>query len=267
MEWGRTLMIVGAGALVDAWVPVLAAMRANGYEDVHSENAANFAMARLVYIGRQLGTYAPSVPEWAPHRDDFRKKLAQLKDAISRGLLDAERGGTLRTRGDFSKVLNETVLSESGEAAIVTTNWDSVVENDAKKVHPNLKTYYLHGSAKGAGSIYLPTEIVEEPYRTEEEKAELVAIRRDVVRAITQATRVVLYGISVSPLDAELGQLIASGLHKSTVQEVHIVNPHFEEVGERVATLLNEESASVKLVGRHPANLGELTPLPLTKPG
>jgi len=68
-------LLVGAGALIDAWQPVLAAMQANRYEDVQSANAANFALARLVYIGRLLEGYCETVHEWKTHRDDFRAKL------------------------------------------------------------------------------------------------------------------------------------------------------------------------------------------------
>jgi len=263
----KTLAIIGAGALVDAWLPVMGAMRANGYENVHSANAANFVLARVVYIGRQLEGYTSRVPEGISHRDDFRTKLKGLKDAIADALEGAQLARKLVPRDEFSNVIRETVVEGSDEAAIVTTNWDSVVESEATNVHRGLKTFYLHGNTKGAGAIYLPTEIAEEPYRTEQEKTQLVAIRRDLVNAIAGATRVVLYGIAVSPLDVELGQLLASGLHKSSVAEVHIVDPYFEEVGERVVTLLGDKSSNVKLFGRHPSLLSETTVLPPARSG
>jgi hypothetical protein len=256
MPTHKTLAIVGAGALIEAWAPVIEGMRANG-DEVRTASAANFALARIVYVGRQLESYSNSVPEWDAHKLEFRANLKRLKEAVAWSLQRAQATGRLLARAELPTVVRKLVIEESDEAAIVTTNWDSVIEEAVRRIDAGLSTFYLHGSTKAPGSIYLPSEIAEEPYRTDGEKAQLVAIRRDLVRAITSATRLVLYGISVSPLDAELGQLLASGMHGSAIQEVHIVNPHFEDVCERLVTLVDDESPNIKVFGCHPSRLGE----------
>lgn len=267
MNLRRTLGIVGAGALIDGWRPVIEAMQAVGYAEVTSPNAANFALARIVYAVRQLEFYAPIVQEWVSRRDEFRAKLGRLRNAIADRLDEAQRSGRISPRAEFASVIRETIVDGSEEAGIVTTNWDFATEDAGHAVKDELPTYYLHGNTRRPGGLYLPTEIAEEPYRTEEEKGQLVGIRRDLVAAIRIASRIVIYGLSVSPLDAELGQLLASGLSGSTLEEVLIVNPEFREVGERVATLVEDDAPRVRILGCHPEQLRDVTMIPLSRSG
>lgn len=60
----------------------------------------------------------------------------------------------------------------------MTTNWDTVFENELKKIVVDdhdykaniIEVHYLHGNIHNGNLIYLPSEIVDEPYRTDEEK-------------------------------------------------------------------------------------------------
>ncbi|HET9960616.1 MAG TPA: hypothetical protein VFQ61_39365 [Polyangiaceae bacterium] len=98
--------------------------------------------------------------------------------------------------------------------------------------------------------------MVEEPYRSTPETDELKTIRTSLFRAIGKATRVVLYGVSISGLDVEFGQVLASALHGGSVHNVIVVKPTYPDVAERIATIVNDAERStthplLRAVGSH----------------
>jgi len=62
------------------------------------------------------------------------------------------------------------------------------------------------------------------------------------------ANRVILYGLAIDPLDAELGQTLAAGWSNSNLEEVFIVNPHHSVVAHRVNLLLGNRR-DVRVIG------------------
>jgi hypothetical protein len=65
------------------------------------------------------------------------------------------------------------------------------------------------------------------------------ALLRHCLRGLGEAHRVVLYGISLSPLDAELGQTLATGWNNPNLREIIVVVPDHEVVAHRVNLLLD----------------------------
>src|SRR4051794_13128719 len=55
----------------------------------------------------------------------------------------------------------------------------------------------------------------------------------------------VIYGLGLSALDAELGQILASGIHQGRLQQILVVNPHYVEVADRLATL--DDAGSLRM--------------------
>jgi hypothetical protein len=92
----------------------------------------------------------------------------------------------------------------------LTTNWDRVLENDLA-LGPE-SVVHIHGDVQAPSTLYLPTETSTEPYRTDEGNARLASFTRSAVQVIQGARQVCIYGLSLSPLDAELNVVLGVGL-------------------------------------------------------
>jgi hypothetical protein len=239
-------MVVGAGAVEGAWGPVIAALRATGFPDLVSASAANFALARLVYVAR-LAERDPETTPIARSREEVRAKLAEVKTAIARQLTEAASRDELRVRAEFAEVAHRLLLVSGSEMGVITTNWDSTVERAVQNLQSGQSVHYVHGHMEDGGGLYLPAEVAEEPYRERQHLQQLLVQRRAMVRAITNATRLIIYGLGLSALDAELGQILASGIHQSSVREIVVVNPQYVDVADRLATLNDAGSLTMPI--------------------
>lgn len=244
--------LLGAGVVRNSWLPVLRALQETDFPDVATSEGANFAMARLVYAGREVHRSNTT----AGFQEQFRVQLNRIRHAIGRALLEAQAGGELSVRSEFRNIMEAVVRRPGAQVALGTTNWDFVIERALKDEGLDNDVVHLHGTCEAGRGLYLPTEVAEEPYRTQTERASLVGSRGTLLRTMQRATHLVLYGLALSPLDAELGQVLASGMNGSTIREVLIVDPCYPAVAERLAGLTDFGSAPVQVVGTHPLDLG-----------
>jgi hypothetical protein len=251
-----TVVLVGAGAVRGAWPPVLDALRKVGFADVVTLDAANFAMPRLVYIAR-IAERDNEGTGIGRRRRDVREFLKHVKSTICVELRAAEAAGALSVHAEFRQVMQRLVLREGTHFQLVTTNWDHTVEHEFRLLRKDLEVFPLHGHVDDPNGLYLPTEVVEEPYRDRAELVELNNRRALLVRAITHAKRLVVYGLGLSSLDVELGQVLASGIHESTVREVVVVDPQYVRVAERIATLNDAGAKSLPIRCCRPERLEE----------
>ena len=235
MSRRSTVVLVGAGVVVGAWAPVLTALQSVGFPDLVTAEGANFAMARLVYVGRIAERDHERTPI-GRQRDEVRATMERVKSAIARELIAADARGELSVRAEFVDVMRR-LAPEDEDLTLITTNWDATVEHAIQRFRPDIHAFHLHGRVDEPAGMYLPSEIVEEPYRETAEFRRLNNGRAQLVRAITVATRLAVYGLGLSALDAELGQVLASGIHGSTVQEILVIDPRYVDVAERLATL------------------------------
>ena len=250
-----TIVFVGSGAVSGAWSPVIQALQRKRFPDVATVGGANFAMSRLVYTGRQIWRWARG-EKHRKLRQEFRETLLDVKRSIASALTEAVAAGSISIRAEFGSVMREIALKDTERVAVVTTNWEGTVEAAVDVFKLGLGVRYLHGSARDPEHMYLPTEIVEEPYRKRRVRDELSDRRREVVDGIGTASRLVLYGLALSPLDAELGQILASAMTGGRVSAIHIVDPQYPLVAERVAGLLDETSATrTAIYGMPPGDL------------
>ena len=125
-------------------------------------------LARYVHVGRALGRH-PDVDEWKEARARILRELSELKTAIARELENAERGRELTVRSGSRTCCGEFAIKGTDEVGVVTTNWDLALETAGHAVHAKIPFFYVHGNRRNPTTMYLPTEIVEEPYRTDEE--------------------------------------------------------------------------------------------------
>jgi hypothetical protein len=218
---------------------------------------ANAFLSRLVYLlrwfnsGRQIGESAARAREY--HFDVYSSVCA----AIRSELVAAEETGEISVRPEFSAVMDQLVVPGLGQLMLVNLNWDTVVDlvvqSHLSRTHiGNQNSLHVHGCASQGDALYLPSELTQEPYRSVDEDAAIGTLHGQIMWSLEKAERVVLYGLSLDPLDAELAQILASGWDNPSLKEIHIVNPDHELVVGRVRLLLNPER-SVEVVCHDPS--------------
>lgn len=256
-----TALIVGAGAVEGAWGPILKAL--TPFHDFPlTPDGANSYLARLVYL---LRWFASSSSE--PAKDDLKKLqevLRSTKSHIIKELKKAEKRGEIRARPSLEPLIEELLIPYGLDFVLITTNWDTVIEKSIektiKKILHGIKVRFgivhLHGSVAKLNTMYLPSEITKEPYRLRKDEQSIGSIHGTVWSTLESAHRVIIYGLSIDPLDAELSQTLAAGWSNPNLEEILIVDPNHEVVAHRVNLLL-DQSRDVLVKGLNPATLKE----------
>lgn len=138
---------------------------------------------------------------------------------------------------------------------VINMNWDTVVDN-ALNVHYNSKVdvIHLHGDIYN-GKLYFPSEIVREKYREEEDIEEFGELHRRTITSIEGSKRIILYGVSLDPLDAELLTTIWAGI-KGELKDVIVVSQErdLKTIVNRVKLVLPKKS-NVEVLAYDPKDL------------
>lgn len=250
----KSALIVGAGAVQHAWSPVIRALQTEFDFPIDGDSANSF-FARLVYLLR----WWYSTPDNELTRTNQKLHLDYLnllKSRITQELLDAQSAGELAVRPQLYSVIDHFLIPDRNKNAsfmLVNTNWDTVADEATRshliKTH-NGEVYplHIHGSVDDHRLIYLPSELTKEPYRTHDEDQLIGSIHGSIMRGLEDASRVVIYGLSLSPLDAELLQTLAAGFSNDNLKEVHVVDPDHKLVAGRVRLLLDPRK-TIRLIG------------------
>ena len=224
-----TALIVGAGAVENAWAPVVRAIQPY-YEVPLTPDGANCVLARLVYL---LRWYASIDSEFAKRELTRLKQFrAQIQRALCMELRKSQRLKEINVRKEFATIVMNLLIQDDRRLALmlITTNWDTVVATALSDIlnitmRGTLRPLHIHGSIDDEQTLYLPTEMTKEPYRTREEEQKIGGLHGSIWRGLEDAHRVILYGLSLSPLDAELGQTLAAGWSNQNLREINIVCP------------------------------------------
>ncbi len=265
----RAALLVGAGAVENGWAPVIRALQGYCYVPL-SAKGANFYMARLIYKLRfyiyKLRSYGTLDIDLARQEAAMLKDhLANIRKAICTELSAAQSSGEIKIRKEFDHVIEKLLLPDCNEFLMVSTNWDLVADKAITQVPKirgasskwNIRTLHIHGSIKKHNTLYLPSEVIREPYREKGEEEEIGNLHSSIMLGLEVAHRIVLYGLSISPLDAELSQLLLVGWDNPNLREILIVDPDHESIAERVMLLLRPREISVR--GYHPSDLASGT--------
>jgi hypothetical protein len=264
----NTAFFVGAGCEyflrgteeLSCWQPIFAAINSHAKADlIHDSESANFYFAFLVNQRRLF--------HWLKHSSEpaaisFREGTSSeqlnssvgtrkeehdtIKHAIAAALREAASEGSLRLRPRFEE---ELYRPQWGNVLCLTTNWDRVLATCTARA-----PIHLHGSTDNPADLFLPSEITEENYRSDQERKTHGKAVSDCWSSIEQADNLCLYGLSLSALDADLGQAISMGFseHLSKPLAVHIFNLEEACIGvERRLRLLCPERAAVTFTS-HP---------------
>lgn len=251
-------LIAGAGAVEHAWNPVLRALQRFVRVPLTIDGGNSF-LARIVYLARWFSSPFYDSQTHSHYRDAALKQLRDVKQAIAEELISAELAGEITHRTSLKPILDQLMLSSGAKIMFVTTNWDTVVPKAICEIlRPDwnfvLQPVHIHGSAADPNTLYLPSEVTQERYRQREEDLKIGTIHGTVWKNLELAQRVILYGISIDPLDAELGQTLAAGWSNRNLETIFIVNPNHSLVAHRVNLLLDPRHR-VRVIGLNPNTL------------
>lgn len=249
----RVTCLIGTGAVRGAWEPVLDAVRADG-NTVTDSDAANCLMARVVFLARwACSKMFKDCGGTAEERRQVVEELTNLTTRIAERLQRAEACGRLSMQPEFRDIVERFVVDHEDEFAFITTTWDGTVERALREVDSRFAAGHLHGRSTAGSQLYLPTEVAAEPYRDESTQRDLTLRHRVLQDRVHQSAKLVIYGLSLSPLDAEVAQMLASGMHESaSFREIVIVDPNHRLVATRLMTLLPISGPRIEITGYDP---------------
>lgn len=227
------VVLVGAGAVAGAWAPVLRALRTTispGLPD--DPDVGNLQMARLVHLLR-----------FAQARNgELLSELMGGLRGLRREIASEIRGATERKELHARQTFVETVVSlreRIPDLSVITTNWDVSLDEALASLTPPLRVLHLHGSIADPDYLYLPTEFSADAYHSEEEVYRHERALRLGIEAVARATELVVYGLSLSPLDAELCQILWLGLEgRAKLEAVCVFDIQPDFVARRIEAIL-----------------------------
>ncbi|OJX52257.1 MAG: hypothetical protein BGO88_17040 [Flavobacterium sp. 38-13] len=252
MKKNRVALLIGAGAVENAWAPVLNAIKEFCGIDTTADGA-NFVLANWIYMLRFYSTVghikAPEILEI------HKKDTYWLKKAIVDNLKMAQDKDEIRARPALKRIIEKLIISDDNTFGFVTTNWDTtvdkVISQELKRFgisHPQ-SIFHIHGDVDDCNSLYLPSEITDETFRAKEESFKIGLKHKMGMEFFMEATHIILYGISLDPLDAELSQMLRSACNKENLKEVTIINLENEKqrISERVRLLFFPSNREIKI--------------------
>jgi hypothetical protein len=235
-----TVVLIGSGAIRSSWAPVLRAIAAaRGTPPPRGEPCLSFVQLtwKLRWLKSQLMCGHVKVGRQRRIRSTYLKTCREyraLQTSIAKELKAAAISGEIAPDPE-ARGLRAWLSTQ--EAFVITTNWDRTIET----VLPSRpRPLYLHGNADRPRTLFLPSETIEEPYRLDTGGSRPHGDRAGAAMSILEkCSRVVVYGLSVSPFDVELGMVLGSAFGTApSTQEILVVNPEPEPVISRLQFFL-----------------------------
>ena len=260
INYEKVCLITGAGAVENAWKPIIRILEPD-YKFVFDIDSSNFFLALLVYQLRAVASNEN--PNATQHLELMLKDYHLIKSELCRSLIFAEKNKEIFIRKQFYSILDKFIFQKHIKSVQITTNWDTIVDNafnyyghsTEDESIGKFETYHIHGSVLDSKTLYLPSEVVKEPYRSKEESLQLMKKHASVLKAVHESNRSILYGISLDPLDAELSQILSLGWNSGNAKEIIVINPDYKKVAKRVQLLLNDDELNIKVMAYLPEDL------------
>lgn len=253
----------GSGAVENAWLPIFKSLKPLYLNRDLLIEEANTLLALLVYNLRFHANQKKDSNDKI--FEECQNMLYKHRKNICEQIKYYQNSGQMKVREEFDDIVNKVILQDCSRLLLITTNWDTVVE-DALKVHPDMKKFtygtyvctHLHGIYHDPDLLYLPTETVNEKYRSQEQEFYIGREHSSTMVSLKQAQILIIYGLSISPLDAELLQVLSSALSCNKVLEtIKIVDINHDAVAKKINIILQGRT-SVKVEGYHPQKLDSL---------
>ena len=230
-----TVYLIGTGAESNPWEAVLKAisgLEMRGLGDPTQVTKAEGAVTyfRALVHGRREALRMASMPGMKRQDKavfdkayrDLTKAHVALKKEIAENLRAARAGGSMKLRDGFLSY----VTARPGTRALLTTNWDLLLEGALKTsgFDPN-KVRHLHGHIDEPELMLLPGEIIDEPYRSAAHAKKMQWSIKPMWKVFEAAQSLVIYGHSLSGVEAELGTALWLGFSEHPGRpEIRIVN-------------------------------------------
>lgn len=238
----KIAILVGTGAVENAWEPILNVFRLiNGNET--DSDSANFLFAKSICAMRLYS----KLPKGGKKLQEEQELVKSMKEVIGDSLKQAQKAGILKPRKEFKDILDNFVfVNPNNLFGFVSTNWDTVIDAEADRLVKeqyidieSAKVFHIHGSIEEHEHLYLPSETSMENYRSDNENHKVGYDHFTTCQFMSEANVMILYGISLDPLDAELNLLLSGAFTKgNSIKEVIIINPDYQKIRKRVKLLL-----------------------------
>lgn len=230
-----TVFVIGNGAVQNGWEPVMRAFKTVGGLDsliVDPAEPFSYLVYQLRALARALEILQSdqqiSEERKAVISEMFKERfetLNRIRTLLCRNFIEAEDSGEISLMIPADREFEE--LMQDPGFSIITTNWDTLLHRKFKD-HPILS---LHGWVEDPRSLYLPTEVTFDSYRTlDPESAKHLRLgHNQAIDLLSHARRVVLWGISLNMYDAEICVALAESCRPETKEnrdkEFVVVNP------------------------------------------
>jgi len=235
-------LLIGTGSVENAWNPVIKA-----FKDVMNiqvtPDGANFLFANSIYLLRVYSTIGhPDAPKLL---EISKRNMYLLKKAIAKNLHRAHVRKEIKVRPALKKILQRHVIAKEKSFSVITTNWDKTVDEIVSEemkvigINSSNPVFHIHGDVSDFENLYLPSEITEETFRTKTESFRIGLKHSAAGHALEKSNHLIIYGLSLDPLDAELAMTLTSAFNSKNLKEVTIINLENEKakIMERVCLL------------------------------
>jgi len=244
-----SILLAGSGAVENAWDPVFRAITKVRTKVTDDIECANLFMARLVFDARFFANAAENARMKGSDSYAVPEKAAKLNLQLFRSCLASELSQSVRTT---KLQLRKEQLAEvksllRGETSLVTTNWEL---DSFKPINPH-HSIALHGEIENPNSLYLPAETSFDRNVNDENGVTHTNNHHNAMSHLESAHTIVLWGLGLNALDAELSVVFSEAFHykniNETEYEIYIFDLNPEIVAKKLS-LFGADFKQMKLI-------------------
>jgi len=214
----------GTGACINSWNPIVKALR-DWHKPIFepSADSINSMYSIIVYFLRDAFR-AGEIKQQTDLLNMLDKMKTRIKHELTVNLIDHN----VTMRDEFVSAI-EALRCCCDNYFAITTNWDDVAASLF-----NNSVIHLHGSARSGDDLYLPSEVSNESYRTPESNERFEHRHFESQATLAEADGLLIYGLSFSPLDAELSRVFWNCFNSHKLKRILVVDPDFRSVLSRI---------------------------------
>jgi len=214
-----TTLIIGSGALENAWSPVYRAIKKVTSLDLNNPDLANLVMARLIFNVRFFNDAVAKCSEKVRVQaeislNESREYLRNFRNCLADELRKSSADREVFLRKDQIKIVKSHL---KGEFSIVTTNWDV----ESAKILGNSILIPLHGSFENPDGLYLPAEASFDRNSSIQIERQHAATHFAAAEHIGSAFVLIFWGLGINALDAELTVVLSTAFHEKLSRKLN----------------------------------------------
>jgi len=154
----KIAILVGAGAVENAWEPILTMFRPINCDETDPDTA-NFLFAKSICALRLYSKLAIGAKQLRVEQ----QTVSLMKEVICDLLTIPQKTAKIKSRKEFEAILNKFVLANPNNLfGLVSTNWNTVIDAEAdrwvKEKYYDIesaKVFHIHGSIAAHEQLYL----------------------------------------------------------------------------------------------------------------